>query len=78
MNKFNIYEAVDLLVEDMRLAGFACEASALKEAVAEGSTGTEILMAIAFHLRNFSHQAALREKFKTKIDGILSHIDLAC
>lgn len=77
MSKFDIYQAVEQLLADMRFEGFVCEANALKDAVAEGATGTEILMAIAFHLRNFSDQNALSEKLKIQTNKILSHVDLA-
>jgi hypothetical protein len=77
MSKFDIYESVERLVAEMCFAGYVSEANALRDAIAEGATGTEILMAIAFHLRSFSDKNAISEKLKIQTKEIIFHVDLA-
>lgn len=44
------YSEADELIASLRRAGFRAEADTLREAIDSGSTGTEIFMALRWHL----------------------------
>jgi hypothetical protein len=46
-----LYERISEFTVALRAVGLAADADAIDEAVAAGSTGTEILMAVRFRLR---------------------------
>ena len=56
MSNFDHYAAAHELIEELRSKGHTSEANLLVEAIAGGATGTEIFMALRFHLLEILQQ----------------------
>ena len=77
MNKIDIYAEISKYCSALEMSGFAAEACQLKSAIAEGATGTEILMALRFHLKKIVERASLEERSDESAAWLLSEINAA-
>lgn len=77
MNNFDFYAATRRLILLLMSAGFAEDAHALKAAIEEGSTGTEILMGIRFHVVDIGRRLPLDEEARSLAESIVSKIEEA-
>lgn len=59
MKNFDIYASADEFVSLLMTAGHMNEARTLKDAIEEGSTGTEILMSLGFQIRELIERIPL-------------------
>ena len=51
MNVYDIYEAARHIVQELTEQGMSIWADRIEDAIASGSTGTEILMAVRWNLQ---------------------------
>ena len=77
MNDFDCYVAARELASMLVSAGFADDARALGAAIEAGSTGTEILMGIRFHVADMARRLPLDAEAEDLARSIVSEIGKA-
>jgi hypothetical protein len=77
MKNFDIYASADELISLLTAAGYANEARTLKDAVEEGSAGTEILMSLRFQIRKMVGRVSLDEEVASLSSQLLNEIEKA-
>jgi hypothetical protein len=70
MNNFGVYAATRELISHLEHKGYQKEADTLRAAMEEGATGTEIFMALRYHLDEISTQVPL----SGDIDAVDPHL----
>jgi hypothetical protein len=71
MNNFDYYAAARSLIAQLTNDGYLAEASRLHAAVEGGATGTEILMALRFHLEQIIQHVPLRGESQIRASELL-------
>lgn len=75
MSNFDHYAAARELISRLGQAGYATEAAALKAAMDQGATGTEIFMALRFHLAEIIGRVPLEGDSQTLASRLLAELD---
>lgn len=66
MKNFNYYEEADRLISSLEGEGYDLYAATLRSAIEGGATGTEILMALRFHITEIVKRIPLKSESKIK------------
>lgn len=74
-NVFDIYESAERFAQHLAQHGRPEPAEAIREAVAGGATGTEILMRLRWVLRRLSDSDLASAELACEIEELLSSID---
>lgn len=77
MNEFDHYAVANDLIERLESDGHGRDARTLRDAIERGATGTEIFMALQFHLREILTRRTLSEGIREIGTTLLSALDLA-
>jgi hypothetical protein len=77
MSNFDYYAVARSLITLLGVEGHLSEAKKLKSALEDGSTGTEILMALRFHLKGCIQRVSLTAESQTLALRLLSELDKA-
>lgn len=77
MSSFDHYAATRDLIANLEHAGCSNEAAVLRNAIAEGSTGTEIFMAIRFHIAEIISRVPLAPDIGESASRLLAELDKA-
>ncbi len=73
---YDYYKVADEVCERLKSAGLESAAQRIKDAIAAGSTGTEILMALRFELNGvLEENTNLGADLKLQIQSLISHIN---
>lgn len=75
MSTFDHYAAARELILHLELDGHATEAATLNAAMEGGATGTEILMALRFHLAEIINRASLKGDAKARALRLLVELN---
>jgi hypothetical protein len=75
MSNFDYYAAARNLITLLYTEGHAIEAEELKDAMENGATGTEILMALRFHLAKIIRSVSLKGALQIHALKLLSELD---
>lgn len=75
MNNFDHYAATRELIKDLHSKGHINEANLLLEAMENGATGTEIFMALRFHLLEILQQDRLEESSNVLAIKLIKELD---
>ena len=75
MSDFDHYAAVRVLIAHLSHAGYAAEAASLTAAMEEGATGTEIFMALRFHLSKIIQSMPLQGESQRLASRLLSELE---
>lgn len=77
MTKYDHYAAARDLISQLDAEGYAEHASKLQAAMEEGATGTEIFMALRFHLSEIVQRVSLQGETKLRASRLLSELNNA-
>lgn len=77
MTNYDHYTAARDVISRLKAEGHAADASKLQAAIEEGATGTEILMALRFHLSEIIRNVILQNESKKKALELLSELNNA-
>lgn len=77
MKNFDHYEAARDLISCLNAEGYLSDASNLQAAMEEGATGTEIFMALKFHLSELVLRVPLTGESKQKAARLLLELNNA-
>lgn len=77
MTNFDHYTATRELISLLDQGGYKSEAVALKAAMDEGATGTEIFMALRFHLAEIIKRVPLKGDSQILASRLLAELDEA-
>lgn len=75
MSSFDHYAATRDLISHLERTGCTTEAAALKAAMESGATGTEILMALRFHLSDIIKRVPLEGDAGMLASRLLAELD---
>lgn len=75
MSNFDYYAAAQELISRLENEGHAADAAKLRSAIEDGSTGTEILMALRFHLAEIIRQTPLKGESQIKASRLLAELN---
>ncbi len=75
MSNFDYYAAAEELISRLEKEGHAVDAAKLRTAIEEGSTGTEIFMALRFHLTEIVKQTPLKGDSQIKAARLLVELN---
>lgn len=75
MTNFDHYAAARTLISHLEHAGLASEAAALVAAMEDGATGTEIFMALRFHLSEILNRAHLPVDARKLASRLMNELD---
>jgi len=75
MSNFDYYAAAEELISRLDQEGHVGEAAKLRAAIEEGSTGTEIFMALRFHLAEIIKRASLKGELQIKASRLLAELN---
>jgi len=74
MNNFDYYGVAEEIISRMENEGHAAEAANLRGAMEEGATGTEIFMALRFHLAGIVRRKILKGDLSTMASTLLERL----
>lgn len=74
-NVFDIYKSAERIAQQLALSGTLEWAEALRDAIAGGATGTEILMRLRWTLRQLRKSEAATDELVAEIDEVLNSIE---
>ena len=75
---YDYYKVADEICDRLQASGLEEQAQRIKEAIASGSTGTEILMALRFEVGELlKGNASLDAELRLEIQSLISHINAA-
>jgi len=74
MSRFDYYAAARKLISRLESAGHATEAASLNAAIEEGATGTEILMALRFHVADILERIPLTGDARALASRLLAEL----
>lgn len=75
MTNFDYYAVARDLIQGLVAEGYPTHASKLQDAIDNGSTGTEILMALRFNLNEISKKVSLSPKLLALISTLLVELN---
>lgn len=75
MSNFDYYAAAKDLISRLESDGYADDASKLRSAMEEGATGTEIFMALRFHLSEVVRRVPLKGESQTRASRLLAELN---
>lgn len=75
MKKYDHYAVAQELIFHLEKEGHANDAANLRAAMEDGSTGTEIFMALRFHLEDMLRKLYLKEDTHLKALRLLSELN---
>lgn len=75
MSNFDHYAAAQELISRLESEGHAADAAKLRAAMEDGSTGTEIFMALRFHLAEIVRRTPLKGETQTKASRLLGELN---
>lgn len=75
MSKFDYYAAARDLITRLDSDGHGEYASKLRSAIEDGATGTEIFMALRFHLSEILRKIPLRDEVQIRASRLLSELN---
>lgn len=77
MSKFDHYLAAHNLIALLEDEGHEAEAAKLRSSIEDGATGTEILMALRFHLSEIMRQVSLSGEAQKQASRLLAELNSA-
>lgn len=75
MSSFDHYATARELISHLERTGYPTEAAALDSAMADGATGTEIFMALRFHLASIITRIPLKGDAQLLASRLLAELD---
>lgn len=75
MSNFDHYAATKDLISRLDTDGFGADASKLRSAMEDGSTGTEIFMMLRFHLLDIVQRVPLKGESKIRASRLLAELN---
>lgn len=75
MSNFDYYAAASELISGLKADGYEADASKLQMAIEDGSTGTEILMALRFHLSGVIRRVPLSVELRARASNLLTELN---
>jgi hypothetical protein len=75
MSNFDHYAEASNLIDHLSVDGHPIEAAILKSALEDGATGTEILMALRFHLSGIIRRVSLTGASQIIASRLLSELN---
>jgi hypothetical protein len=75
MSKFDYYAEARDLISRLDSDGYDEDASKLRSAMEDGATGTEIFMALRFHLSEILRKIPLRDEVQIRASRLLSELN---
>lgn len=75
MSNFDYYAATEELISRLEQDGHVRDAAKLRSAIEEGSTGTEIFMALRFHLAEIVRSVPLKGESQIKASRLLGELN---
>lgn len=75
MSDFDHYAAARRLISQLSHAGYTAEATSLNAAIEEGATGTEIFMALRFHLSKIIQSVPLKGESQILASRLLAELE---
>ena len=75
MSNFDHYVAARDLISLLEKEGCATDAAKLRSAIEDGATGTEILMALRFHLSGIIRQVSLKGESQVRASTLLAELN---
>jgi hypothetical protein len=71
------YDRARDIARELTRAGLADDALALEEAIDTGSTGTEIMMGLRWHLRRIDASHTLEPETRQRVGDLIAELDRA-
>lgn len=75
MSNFDHCEAARDLISQLDSNGYAADASRLRSAMEDGATGTEIFMALRFHLSEIIRRVPLKGELQIQASRLLTELN---
>lgn len=77
MNSYDHYAEAKSIADQIEAVGFAEEASAVRDAIDTGFSGTEIFMKLRFHLSPLQKNTKIDSAARSRIAVLVNKIDAA-
>lgn len=77
MNQYNHYEEAKSIITMLSGTSLENYCELLQNSIREGSTGTEIFMALKWNIENLLNEERLDEAIKARAKGLWSELDKA-
>ena len=77
ISKYDLYAEANKLAVYLDKEGYTAEANALRDAMAYGSTGTEICMSLRFHVSAILRRIPLSGEYRLKVLRLVAELNVA-